>query len=253
MMRRQAQVKRPHLIPNTDFRLFLKMAWVSIFFLVAASQLVGCISIQSPTTAVKPDDPNYAPVPSESLQPPPGKPGSIFSENAGLSLYGDKKARRVGDIITVILDERTVSSKSAETSSSKTSEANLLNPIIGGGGTSIAGRSIDATIDGDRSFTGIGESDQSNRLLGSITVTVSEILPNGILKVRGEKWMTLNQGDEYIRIQGLLRPEDILLDNTVTSQKLADARISYSGTGTLADSNTQGWLSKFFNSKWFPF
>ena len=79
------------------------------------------------------------------------------------------------------------------------------------------------------------------------------MLPNGLLVVRGEKWMRLNQGDEYIRLTGLARPEDVLADNTVSSTKLADARISYSGTGALANSNRQGWASRFFNGPLWPF
>ncbi len=249
---RSAATKKNYFINNLDTRLFVRVTAVSLFILFAASQMTACVGMSKPSQAIKPDDPNYAPVPSESLEPPPGQRGTIFNENLGLSLYGDKKARRVGDIISVILDERTVSSKSSETSASKSSGATLANPTVLGN-PGIAGVDLSASISGDRTFSGSGESDQSNRLQGSITVTVSEILPNGILRVRGEKWMTLNQGDEYIRIHGLLRPEDILLDNTVSSQKLADARITYSGTGDLARTNEQGWLTKFFNSKWFPF
>jgi len=214
--------------------------------------LQGCAS--KPTQVVKPDDPDYAPVPSASLMPPQGQGGSIFNAGHGMQLYGDKNARRVGDIITIMLDEKTVSKKSSKTSTSKKAAATLANPRVSGGNLSIADQlTFDGSISGDRSFQGSGGSDQSNSLQGAITVTVAEILPNGILRVRGEKWMTLNQGDEFIRISGMLRPEDIQLDNTVSSQKLADARISYSGTGVLADSNSKGWLSKFFSSKWFPF
>ena len=79
------------------------------------------------------------------------------------------------------------------------------------------------------------------------------LLPNGLLEIRGEKWLTLNRGEELVRIRGYVRQEDITPDNTVQSTKVADARITYAGTGELADSNEMGWLSKFFNSRWFPF
>jgi flagellar L-ring protein precursor FlgH len=102
-------------------------------------------------------------------------------------------------------------------------------------------------------FEGEGSSDISNSLNGSISVTVHEVLPNGILVVRGEKWLKLNQGDEYIQLSGMIRPQDIAADNTVSSAKLADARISYSGTGQVNDTNTMGWLSKFFISALLPF
>ncbi|MEJ2444755.1 MAG: flagellar basal body L-ring protein FlgH [Exilibacterium sp.] len=79
------------------------------------------------------------------------------------------------------------------------------------------------------------------------------MLPSGNLVVRGEKWMTLNRGEEYIRIRGIVRPEDISQSNTVASTKLANAHISYSGTGSLAESQEMGWLARFFNSAYFPF
>jgi flagellar L-ring protein FlgH len=84
-------------------------------------------------------------------------------------------------------------------------------------------------------------------------VTVADVLPNGNLVVRGEKWLTLNQGDEYIQISGIVRPIDIRTDNTVLSGLVADARITYSGKGMVADSNKMGWLSRFFASAIWPF
>ena len=106
---------------------------------------------------------------------------------------------------------------------------------------------------GDRSFDGSGNSSQSNQLTGSITVTVAQRLSNGNLLVRGEKWLTINQGQELVRISGIVRPQDIGQDNSVPSTRVADARIAYTGRGSLADANTQGWLSRFFSSKWMPF
>ncbi|MGB5325344.1 MAG: flagellar basal body L-ring protein FlgH, partial [Pseudomonadales bacterium] len=105
----------------------------------------------------------------------------------------------------------------------------------------------------DRSFDGSGEADQQNSLSGNIAVTVSGVLPNGLLVIRGEKWMTLTTGQEFIRLKGLIRPDDISSSNTVPSTKVADARITYSGTGELADASRQGWGSRFFNSRYWPF
>ncbi|HEY9052564.1 MAG TPA: flagellar basal body L-ring protein FlgH, partial [Gammaproteobacteria bacterium] len=104
-----------------------------------------------------------------------------------------------------------------------------------------------------REFEGEGDSSQSNSLNGEITVTVVDILSNGNLVVKGEKWFTLNQGKEYIRIAGVIRPQDVKPDNTIASAKLADAQIAYSGEGFVADSNSQGWFSQFLSSKWWPF
>ena len=102
-------------------------------------------------------------------------------------------------------------------------------------------------------FESEAESLQSNSLSGNITVTVTEVLPNGLLVLRGEKWLRLNQGDEYIRLTGLAREEDVSSDNSIVSTKLADARISYSGTGALASSNRQGWASRFSTACCGPF
>jgi len=77
-------------------------------------------------------------------------------------------------------------------------------------------------------------------------------LPNGNLMIRGEKWMSLNNGDEYIRLTGIIRAQDISSGNTIISSKIANARIQYAGTGTFADTQEQGWLSKFFSSGWWP-
>ncbi|MGL5585984.1 MAG: flagellar basal body L-ring protein FlgH, partial [Plesiomonas sp.] len=109
-----------------------------------------------------------------------------------------------------------------------------------------------SSLGADRDFKGNSTSSQQNSLSGSITVLVYEVMPNGILRVRGEKWLRLNQGDEYIRLNGLVRVDDIDGSNRVPSQRLADARITYSGRGALSDSNSAGWLTRFFNSPFFP-
>ena len=108
-------------------------------------------------------------------------------------------------------------------------------------------------MEGSRSFAGSGDADQSNSLEGTITVTIAEVLPNGVLRVRGEKWITLTRGEELLRVSGLIRPADIRPDNTVSSSKLGDARIRYSGKGQLGDSTGMGWLARFFNGPLFPF
>ena len=112
---------------------------------------------------------------------------------------------------------------------------------------------LDTSIAGDNSFDGAGDSKQSNRLQGDITVTVARRLPNGNLVVRGQKWIGINQGREFVRIQGVIRPIDIQPDNSIASTKVADARISYGGQGPVANANSMGWLHRFFNSPLYPF
>lgn len=210
----------------------------------------GCTPIMR--EHIKPNDPDFAPVSMQALQPPAPVDGSIASAAPGFSLFGDKTAHRQGDLLTVLLKETTKSSKSAETSIKKDSEIRLGNPNIFGRPTRLGGLNLGVDASLSRDFDGEAEADQSNSLNGSISVTVSEVLPNGLLRIRGEKWLTLTEGDEYIRLSGLVRPDDIGVDNTVNSNKIADARIAYSGTGSFADANSQGWLASFFNSEWWP-
>lgn len=179
--------------------------------------------------------------------------GSIYHDQQNMELFADPRAHRVGDILTIALVESTQASKKASTSTSKSDKANLASPTILGQGISIGGKVADIGLSGERTFDGSGSSTQSNQLIGQITVTVAQRLSNGNLMVRGEKWLTINQGQELVRISGIVRPQDIGPDNMVSSTRVADARISYTGRGTLADANTRGWLSRFFNSKWMPF
>nr|WP_246434749.1 flagellar basal body L-ring protein FlgH [Teredinibacter haidensis] len=204
-----------------------------------------------------PDDPYYAPVMQPSALPDTPGNGSLYSENSSIALFGDQKASRVGDIINVVLQERTTSSKSTNIGLVKDNDIS----VGGSGGNSLllgavpgAGNlSLSTDLVAEREFTGEADADQSNQLNGNISVTVVDVYPNGTLLVRGEKWLTLNRGDEYIRLSGLVRPDDVSPDNSVLSTKLANARITYSGRGAFADSQEMGWLGKFFNSPLWPF
>lgn len=210
--------------------------------------MTGCVN-----TPPKPDNPYYAPVqmaPAANLQP---ATGSIYNAATAVNLYGDGRAYRVGDIITVELQESTQSSKSSTTTVDKTNNTNVGAGSVLGQDLSAFGNPLSASLSSNNSFDGEGTSDMSNSLSGNITVTVHQVLPNGNLLVRGEKWLTLNQGDEYIRISGLVRPQDIDEANTVASTKMADARITYSGTGAVHESNVMGWLARFFISPLWPF
>lgn len=177
------------------------------------------------------------------------KNGSLLKRAKLLNLFQDRRAYHVGDILTVLLNEETQSSKKANTGIDKKSDT---------GGTYSAAfpnftESGSFGIGANRSFNGTSSASQQNTLNGAITVTVSSVLATGALRINGEKWIKLNQGDEYIRLSGLIRIEDIDRSNRISSQRIADARITYSGRGALAESNQQGWLSRFFNSGWFPF
>ncbi len=180
--------------------------------------------------------------------------GAIYQAGHDLPLFENAVARRVGDVLTVNLVERTQASKSATTTTSKKTKADLPGPTLAGAPVTVNGREIlDAALDHASTFEGSGDSAQSNQLSGSITVTVARRLPNGNLLVRGQKWIALNQGREYVRIQGIVRPVDIGPDNSVPSYKVADAQIEYGSQGVLAAANTKSLLGRFFDSKWMPF
>jgi flagellar L-ring protein FlgH len=205
------------------------------------------------TPNAKPGDPAYAPVSAPSMIAPPPNDGGIYRNGSGLSLFEDKRARRVGDVITIVLSESTTSSKKADTAIKKDDSISIDAGVVVGAVPKLGDLNMATSVNPKRDFSGESTADQSNKLQGTITVMVSDVLPNGLLEVRGEKWMTLNRGEEFIRIRGYVRPEDVLPDNTIASTKVADVRIAYSGTGELAQANRQGWLSRVFGSEWWPF
>jgi flagellar L-ring protein precursor FlgH len=188
-----------------------------------------------------------APV-AATLPPPPAAPpapqtGSLYNPANFAGLASDRRARRVGDLITIRLIERTQAQKSASADSNRTSDTAVKLPdvppfsyvpdgLFAGGQT--------------QTFKGNGTAAQNNQLFGEITVTVSAVLPGGILAIAGEKRLTLNRGEEQVQLTGLVRIEDIGPENSVASTRVADARIRYSGTGQIADQSRSGWLQRFF-------
>lgn len=208
--------------------------------------LQGCTAMSRPRAM--PDDPAFAPVRAQAMMQRDPDSGAIYQPARNYNLYGDTKALNIGDVLTVTLQESTRASKSAETSISKDQELNIPEPSILGK----ANIGLNARANFERDFNGAAEADQSNSLAGSITVTVTEVLPNGVLRIRGEKWLSLTNGDEYIRLTGMVRPQDIAPDNTVASTRVADARFAYGGTGDFDQANQMGWLARFFNSEWWP-
>ncbi|TCV94139.1 flagellar L-ring protein precursor FlgH [Luteibacter rhizovicinus] len=209
--------------------------------------LAGCAVV--PPTPM----PMYAPTMPVDAVAPAQATGSIYADSNSMELFADPRARRVGDILTITLVESTQASKKAATSTNKKNGNNITSPTVLGQSLKFGGKAANSSLASNNSFAGDGSSSQSNQLTGQITVTVARRLSNGALVVQGEKWLTINQGQELVRISGIVRPQDISSDNIVPSTRVADARIDYMGKGTLADANTRGWLSRFFDSKWMPF
>jgi flagellar L-ring protein FlgH len=180
--------------------------------------------------------------------------GSIYQSGHDVALFENSVARRVGDTLTIHLIESTNASKSSSTTTKKATKADLPGPTIAGRPVTINGVDVlTMGMDHSSSFDGKGDSSQSNSLVGDITVTVAKRLSNGNLVIRGQKWIAINQGREFVRLQGIVRPIDIEQDNSVASNKVADAAISYGGQGALADANAKGWLGRFFDSPLTPF
>ena len=221
------------------------------------SVLTGCQSTPE-------RDPEYAATRPVAFPETQSRNGAIYQAGHDVRLFEDHKARRVGDILTIVLNESTNASKSATTEIDKTSTTTVDNPTILGATpqfnapgilplSSNSNNNLAFGLNSEKSFEGDGSSTQSNNLTGNIGVTIAEVLPNGNLVVRGEKVLTLNQGHEYVRIKGIVRPGDISSSNTISSTQVADAVITYSGSGPVAESNVIPWLARFFISALFPF
>jgi flagellar L-ring protein precursor FlgH len=231
---------------------------IRLLILSSLMLLTACMA----TTAKR--DPAYAAVRPVAIPQPEQHDGTIFNVSNNISLFEDYRARRPGDILTVQLEERTDAEKETETTISKNSENSMTNPTIFGttpqfdlpGFLPLANNNdnnLAFNLASESDFSGAGDSDQSNRLTGDISVSVVEVLANGNLVIRGEKIITINQGNEYIRIAGVISPRDINANNSISSKRVADAQISYVGDGATNDANTMGWLSRFFSSSLMPF
>ena len=195
--------------------------------------------------ATDPNSPAFRPSYSVPA-PPPVANGSIFQVTNGYApLTSGQRAAQVGDVLTVVLTERTQAQATAGTSTQRDGNVGLRPPASG-----ILSRlfsASDASAGGGSQFAGNGQTTQTNQLSGEISVTVVEVFANGTMQVQGEKRVRLNRGNEFIQVAGLVRPADITPDNRVASTRLADARITYSGRGEIARAAREGWLQRFFN------
>ena len=227
-------------------------SFISKFLLTAllTQVLVGCSTYVSQLEgqAFEPVDPavNLA-----SEQP---SNGAIFRSGQSGLFATDQRARRVGDILTVTFNEIFAATKAQTAASSKadafavTLPTGLPNILTGGFDKDAGGNGAGLTAGTNRTFAGAGNAAQSNSFTGSLAVTVTRVFPNGNMEVAGQKEITLNNGNEYVRVKGIVRPEDISATNIVSSTRLADAQIRYTGSGHLADASKPGWLSQFMRA-----
>ena len=185
----------------------------------------------------------YAPAPP-APPPAPVANGAIFQASNGYApLTSGQRAASVGDVITIVLTERTQGSSSNSANMAREGSIGLTPPPTG---PLSFFTSTDVSMGGNNQFQGAGATGQSNSLFGEITVTVAEVLPNGAMRVRGEKQLRINRGHEFIRISGIVRPGDVTADNRIASTRVADAQIEYLGRGEIARASRQGWLQRFF-------
>ncbi len=216
---------------------------------IAIAVLTGCTTLPESmprhNAAFAPATPPY--------QPPPLHPtGSIYQVHNDMRLFENLTAHRVGDILTIRLVEETDAAKDADLEIKKQNSISASAPILLGQ-SKLLGMDWESKAIAKKNYKGEGSSTQSNKLKGTVTVTVVEVLPNGNLRVQGEKRLTINDGHEYVRLAGIVRPVDIDAGNSVPSTKVADATMMYTGEGAMADAKEVGWLTRFFNSMFFPF
>jgi flagellar L-ring protein precursor FlgH len=221
-----------------------------IFYtLLSSVALLGLGACQSPHPPKDDDGMSWAAEPA-----PKPTNGAIYQSNREIALFENPIAHHVGDIVTIVLNESTQAQKSSSTNTNKATTVALPGMTLLGKALTVHGVPITSNSIADTTkFAGEGDSAQSNSLQGYVTVTVQKVLPNGNLYVKGQKWIGINQGQEYVTMSGVIRPIDLSSDNSINSSQVANAKISYGGKGALADANAQGWLSRFFNSPWSPF
>jgi len=219
------------------------------YLALAALALSACVELPPSR-----QEPNYRPAYPAMAPAETPTAGALFQTGYAVSLFDDRRAMRVGDVVTIQLQEKTQSSKTADTTIKKDSATTMAEPtILGSVITGSGANGLLTDMSSDHKFDGGAKSDQSNSLTGTISAVVTNVYPNGLLLVQGEKWLKLNRGEEYVQVSGLVRREDVDGENVVSSLRLADARFTYSGTGEVANSNAPGWLTRFFLSPWVPF
>ena len=218
------------------------MKFSAALALAALALLSGCASIY-PTTPTAVHQPMTA-RPESRAQALPAT-GSIYQAAYARPLFEDRRARNVGDTITINLVERNTAQKSANANATRNGNMTAgIGPISRLPLSGLNGLELEAEAESD--FNGKGAAAANNVFNGTITVTVIDVYPNGNLLVSGEKMVAINQGNEFIRFSGVINPNNVTTANTVQSTQVADARIEYRGSGFIDESNTMGWLQRFF-------
>ncbi len=212
---------------------------------VAVAGLAACQSVP-PTNVHQPMSVRPA-IRSEQ----PAANGAIFQAGYSRPLFEDRRARYVGDTITVKITENTSASTKSNSQVQRASSISAsVDPMRGVLGNTFEGMSLGAK--GANNFSGKGDAANTNVFTGTMTATVIEVLPNGNLLISGEKQLAIGQQTEYVRVSGIVNPAFVGIDNLVNSASIADARIEYKSAGYISEAQVMGWLARFFLS-FLPF
>ena len=215
------------------------LVWAMI--MAAGCSTVPPTNVHQPMTA--------RPVARSDVQP---NNGSIFQVASVRPLFEDRRARYVGDTITVNITENNAASADSKTDVSRTASTTAsisaldVYPFNRKPLTSLVGMNVDGSS--SNTFKGAGDVENNNTFTGTITVTVIDVLPNGNLLVSGEKQVSIGQQQEFIRLSGVVDPNQILANNSIPSSRVADARVEYKASGTISEAQVMGWLARFFLS-----
>lgn len=221
-------------------------ARIAVLGAAAALLLGGCAPLPHRSVVGK------AP-PVEVPPPPPAVPDGAIFQHAGYGsrpLFEDLRPRAPGDVLTVVFNEQVSASKTSQSNASRSGESTFA-PSVAPQGLGRLGR-YEMDLKASHDFSGGGGSRANNTFSGTITVTVVQVLPNGNLRVHGEKQIAINQGTEYIRFAGTVDPNTIAADNSVLSTRVADSRIEYVGDGYISEAQHMGWLQRVLLNIW-PF
>lgn len=208
--------------------------------LIAAAALAGCVTTTPPTALHQPmtvrPEPKAAPAPVN---------GAIYNVANARPLFEDRRARFVGDTLTINIVEKTQASKKSDTKAERSQSVDVSVPsVVGLPFKGLQGLTLGA--DSGNKFGGSGQNTSSNDFNSTITVTVIDIYPNGNLLVSGEKQIGLKEGEEFVRFSGVVNPITITSANTVQSTQVADARMEFKANGFIDSAQVMGWLSRFF-------
>lgn len=227
---------------------------------VLLTQLTGCGTTEPKRFEKMSYEPSYPVNIPQQAQP---NNGSLYQPGA-MTLFDDARAHRVGDIITIQLAESITANKKGDASYDRTKNADygLSTPLSVNSNGSIVGKAVSAVTSpfndigigygSANSFSGSSDVKQNSSVDGQIAVTVVEVIPNGNLVIRGEKWITIHDGDEVVQFAGIIRPDDIQPDNTIESSKVADVRLVYKEVGVGGDTARENVASKWL-AKYWPF